>query len=859
MSTEKQNYSVKQTVVGLLLCFLPALTVGQTLKQQALVKIDTLNAVLKRAETKGIDVLKEKMTIRTAQVFLKYADWDEANVSTNADYFKLVTAYKDTATQAATSLPDFERRDVIKMLDESTSYLQKLIDGVYFRKPTPKIDWTKASYAGNKILYNGKPVFLSDYTWKPGVTELTEYHGNLDGFYFDQNKVTNNKGIINTSLLNDLKTKSTGSLGFIFLGNKTAPAWSETEYGPGFKMREDTYTGYDIDNPGALKINDMLFKGTVPYMAGKKYSELGYMLCNEPHFYTTTTGTKLDWASGPVSAYTMVKFRAWLKTRHATIADLNTLWGTSFTDFDSVTLTIPIDNALQGTPKWYDWVTFNSYRVTKWYTSLKDTLRKYDPTAKVHLKIMPNLWTDNKRGHGIDFEAISEMSEILGNDAGTENAPMWGGPYDWQARYAYDWRELYMGYDFLKSVGPDKININSEAHFLSTGKSRDLFQSPIYVRSTFWAATTLGMNVSQTWFWPRLEDGSIKSNAGKGYAGSNCQQPRVTNEVASTYMDLNAYSDEITAMQLQRKPLRIFYSETSATNKPTHMDNVFELYETLNFEGVPLGFATQNIIEKQDNSLWDAILVFKTEFVTSAELNALQTYLNNGGTVIVDAVSLKKNEYGKALPFLTQGNGTLIQLFTAETIKTKALEIVAAKGNMPGVTIAETNSIGKKGCSWKCVKNAAGNSVISVVNLGKGNAKLTIVLKNATIGTACKDLLNGVTIGSTPTLKPNEVLFIEVTDGNGDVAVKKNSDGDLKSGATLYPNVTKGPFSIAFSVQPKTVEMVICNLNGKVLATKKFADTSKIEYNISAYSAGTYIVKIMSDSEVKSFMLLKQV
>ena len=116
---------------------------------------------------------------------------------------------------------------------------------------------------------------------------------------------------------------------------------------------------------------------------------------------------------------------------------------------------------------------------------------------------------------------------------------------------------------------------------------------------------------------------------------------------------------------------------------------------------------------------------------------------------------------------LTQGNGTLIQLFTAETIKTKALEIVAAKGNMPGVTIAETNSIGKKGCSWKCVKNAAGNSVISVVNLGKGNAKLTIVLKNATIGTACKDLLNGVTIGSTPTLKPNEVLFIEVTDGNG--------------------------------------------------------------------------------------------
>ena len=76
-----------------------------------------------------------------------------------------------------------------------------------------------------------------------------------------------------------------------------------------------------------------------------------------------------------------------------------------------------------------------------------------------------------------------------------------------------------------------------------------------------------------------------------------------------------------------------------------YVNDLFELYENLKFEGVPLGFATENIINTQDNSNWDAILLWKTEFVTANELNALQNYLNNGGTLLIDAVSLKMSEY----------------------------------------------------------------------------------------------------------------------------------------------------------------------------------------------------------------------
>jgi hypothetical protein len=62
-------------------------------------------------------------------------------------------------------------------------------------------------------------------------------------------------------------------------------------------MRQDTYIGYDIDNPGAKEMWGFLFEGTVPVIAGKRFTELGYMLVNEPHFYTT----KDVWATGPVS------------------------------------------------------------------------------------------------------------------------------------------------------------------------------------------------------------------------------------------------------------------------------------------------------------------------------------------------------------------------------------------------------------------------------------------------------------------------------------------------------------------------------------------------------------------------------
>lgn len=832
------------------------LVFAQSSEEVARARITTLDSLITVAEQAGIDALKEKMTIRTAEVFLDYADWDEANVQENTDYFDLVAAYRDNAAQMAADLPEYERSEVVVMLDTAIAYITRLIKGEIIRKPAPHVDWEQVSHDGDQLTFNNRPVFLADYTWKPEDERLEEYFGALDGFFLTPSYVTDETGTIRSWIISDLNSKPGGTMGFIFLNHKNPPQWAQDKYGPDFNLGKALrYTEYDIDDPGAREMQQLLLSGTVPRMAGKQYTQLGYMLCNEPHFFTSIDGDKELWASGGVSSFTMDKFRTWLQEKHDSISVLNTLWGTDFSAFDSVLLAIPIDIALRGTNRWYDWVSFNNHRVTGWYTFMKEEIQKHDTTAKVHLKIMPHLWSENTRNHGIDFEALSEMSEILGNDAGSENSRMWG-ELPWADHYALKWRDMFMGYDFLKSVGPEKIIFNSESHFLSTGKFRDLYLDPAYVRCIFWAAHMQGLNASQIWYWPRLEDGSIKSNAGKGYAGSNIQQPRVTNEVHSTMMDLNTFSEEITAIQRLRKPIRIFHSETSAIVKEEHMDDEFELYEALSFEGIPLGFTTQNIISNQDHGLWEMVLVFKTEYVTPAELEALQAYLDRGGTVIIDQVSLKMDEYGRQLGGVDQGNGSLIVTGSLSEMKDKALEIIEERELSPMVSVSEWNSGGSKGCHWRCIRNDSGQVVLSVVNIGKTDARLQIELKDASGRPACKDLLTGVPVSAEPVLKPYDVFFVEVLE-QADTSHLGSREHQLDLNGVLYPNPSAGAFNISFPQIVEQLDLNVYNMMGESILSTQYRNVRSITEEIREHPDGIYAITARSGSRFQTFMLVK--
>lgn len=178
---------------------------------------------------------------------MKFANWDKENVDANAKLYKKVQSYKNEAQKLAEDLADFERNDVILMLDKSIADIKKLIAGETFRKESANVDWTKVTVDKDQLTYNNRPVFLADYSWKPDTKELNEYHGNQDGFFLTPSFVVKEDGSINSKKMKELDAKSNGSLGFIFMNHKGGPEWSKEKFGPNFSMREDTYTAYDID------------------------------------------------------------------------------------------------------------------------------------------------------------------------------------------------------------------------------------------------------------------------------------------------------------------------------------------------------------------------------------------------------------------------------------------------------------------------------------------------------------------------------------------------------------------------------------------------------------------------------------
>jgi beta-galactosidase len=413
-------------------------------------------------------------------------------------------------------------------------------------------------------------------------------------------------------------------------------------------------------------------------------------------------------------------------------------------------------------------------RGTDWFAFLQNELHSTNPAADTHIKIMTHLFSDDERGHAIDLEALTELTTMIGDDAKTRGRDLRVNETEsWEANYSYYWESLSVPYDFMESVSPNKIHVNSETHFLSSVAWRDLNTSPEYVRNTFWLATLQGMDAGLSWFWARDPDGSPEDRLEKGnisapglsgsFAASANMQPQVANELTQVMMDLNSFSEEIMALRRQRRPVRLFHSETSAINKEHHMSEQFDLYESLFFEGFPVGYATENILKKQDPANWDVVLVYKTEYVTDSEFNALQGYLDNGGTVIMDTkLSLAKNEYGqKRGKSLKESKGSLniLEDTNFQTLKKKALNVISDK--LPELVLTELNGLAQKGCTWRVASKNDGSFLMTIVNIGKNKAQLKTSLRDG--GNAiCTNMLTGQVLGSEFELESNGVLLLEI-------------------------------------------------------------------------------------------------
>lgn len=765
------------------------------LEQQARVKLGKLQGMMAEARDKGIDVTREESIVWFSEQFLKFANWDEENYDAVVRLFGYEAHYAKDKEKLAKELPDFERTKVIEILDKGILDLGRELAGEIKRRPVNKVDWQGTKAGDNMFVSNGKPIFPYDYFSKTVGQPLTNtdvyndhlgalYHGGENLYPVDHDRAINSfllkeDGTFDEELMKELTQIPDTNIGFLVYWIMGIPEWVEARE-PEVRKGRSLFTGFDVDNPLARELWSKIIRRTGELTKGKKVTELGFVLANEPHWYAE----KGHWTQrykemNSISSYTQNKFRAWLDTKYQGDLDqLNANWNSNFTSFDTVELEIPIDTALFGTPTWYDWTRYNMDRGTEWFAFMQNELHSVNPDADTHIKIMPRMFMEDTRSGGIDTEALAELTTMVGHDAKALGSPniRKHKKSKWIEKYSYYWGGVGMFHDFMESVAPNKINVNSESHFLSSGQWKDLNARTSYVRSVYWLATLQGMDANMGWFWARDPDGSPEDRLegelnffdpalAASYAGSNNMQPHVTNEVTQVMFDLNSFSEEIVALREQRRPLRMFYSETTAINTKDYMTQGFKLYEELFFEGFPMGFVTKNIINKQDNSNWDVVVVYRNQFVTDDEFAAIQSYLSNGGTVILDTKeALSLNEYGqKRAAKLKQGKGKLIVLDTQDiaTIKQAALAEVPATSK-PAVALEEDNGVAHKTTMWRVVAQDNGSYLVNILNVGHNTAKLKLALADGKVAQV-KDLMTSTSLETSFELPSEGVLLLEVT------------------------------------------------------------------------------------------------
>lgn len=742
---------------------------AQSLEETAETKIIELNSLITQAKSQGITTLKEEMSVRTAEVFLLFANWDENNIAVNEEDYKknnpqpTYIQNKRTASELAEYIPTLQREEVILLLDNAKATLQQLLDGNIVRKALVAPEWDKMNIEGARVVQNGRPIFGYDWNGKPataGPYNVREFFGSLSGFYFHPNFVQSDGAggyELKKWVVDKLATLSTGNFGTPFLGQNGVPQALQDI--PNIKDGASEFTGFDVDHPEARKLHKALFKGIIPTFKDKNSGKLGIMLTNEPHWNISGT-----WSPSDFSQNTRNKLATWLNEQHGAITTLNTRWNKSFSNFQEAANSVefPIDAANRGNAFWYDLMRFNEVRITDWFTFLHDEIQSNAPTMKTHIKLIPGLWSGNSRHFGLDFEALTALTEIIGNDASMVDSLLWGTA-PWQDVYAMDWISLAMSYDFMHSVNPTGINYNSESHVLSTGRFSDAFLAPEYVRASHWLATIHGMDVSTTWAWRRAADGSA-ANASFPNGGVVTQQPRVLNEVHATVMDINSYALEMSELQEKNNPIRFYYSETSAINMSNYMSKTQDLYESVYFNGHRLGFVTENIIKKQANN-WGVVVVTNSEYVLESEIDALQLYLNNGGTILLDAISLKKDQYGRAHTKLLNASSGVIIRVNSSNVTNTILSQANAKGYTNPVEVTETNeqAVNFKGVQHRSIITSEGKRIVSLINLGITEATVDLSVRDfGSSEIVIIDLLKGTEISNAIKLSPEQVAFLEV-------------------------------------------------------------------------------------------------
>jgi len=394
------------------------------------------------------------------------------------------------------------------------------------------------------------------------------------------------------------------------------PAWAFDAF-PDTSLKrhggEGGFIGQCLEHPVSRRIAEQWLRAFIPRIKDKPALH-SYILANEP-LYVCYCDHSVKW------------FRDWLESRYRSLAALNQAWGTALSSWDEVIPPRKADAASR--PMWFDWCRFNQRRFTDYFVWMKKIIRDMDPNHPLHIKVMN--WTIFDEGGfrlGIDREDLLLRAEDQVSGCDMAMTPSSGD-------LALNFGSGAMGYDFMRSVCPERPVVDSEWHIIYNDPR--LYPAPAG-RASMWMSCLHGLGGANVWVWERgqgaFDDGAILYHAA------------LLEGLARSALDLRRLMPEMTKLQRAAAPIAFYVTQASRFGTRQERELAAAYIGAL-FLGRPLRFITDRQLAAGEAKRCEIIIIAGSNYAPDEAYRALEQFVRGGGTLVITEGALAADEMGR--------------------------------------------------------------------------------------------------------------------------------------------------------------------------------------------------------------------
>ncbi len=380
-----------------------------------------------------------------------------------------------------------------------------------------------------------------------------------------------------------------------------APNWWLEKY-PEVQAKSG-FMKYDILQPESRRMIAIYIADMVQYLKSLPNPEVFHSIClqNEPIHYA-------DWDN----PYTRKAFEAFVKQRHGSLDNFDLDAGVN-------------DNAVKA-----EWIAFRKTVMNEWTALLAAEVKKAWPEIPVHSKIM--ISSSPFIDHGIDPEAFALSSDYNGND--NYGNYLEGG-------YISDWMNFALGHELQYSMKPISI-MNTENHIIRDNEKRPIPNEHIYLANFFQHLT--GASGLVTWVWvdfkPELEQGVVTD-----LRGNIALRPGNIAAHGLSQLDVNRLAPEITHFAKADAEIALLFSpSTLGIQASSYKSALSRFYSEAAFTGHRVRFLSERQLAAGEFGKVKTLFIIGAPNITQSALDGMKRFTQQGGRIVVDRFSLKKDE-----------------------------------------------------------------------------------------------------------------------------------------------------------------------------------------------------------------------